>query len=148
MPKHRRHVFLLVILAAAMVAATMTGSTAEAVGRQRATGSKPGVHRAAGHDTARAARAARALVAAQGLFAPKAHSRAMPIRHGRDATLVLNRLMRLRDALTGAQRAQADRLLARPTDPGDPARYAVPVGGEEARHLWGHRVRALGQHHQ
>ncbi|MCW2842407.1 MAG: hypothetical protein JWN22_323 [Nocardioides sp.] len=41
--------------------------------------------------------------------------------HGRDATLVLRRVWRLRDALPPAARSQADRLLARPTDgPSDP----------------------------
>lgn len=37
----------------------------------------------------------------------------------RDATLALRDLFRLRPALTGADRQAADRILARPTDPGD-----------------------------
>ena len=108
----RRRSFLLVLVAA-VLAAMLAAPTATATSRAAGTGSKAV---AGGHDSARAARATQALTEARTLFAAKAQPRRALLRHGRDATLVLNRLGRLRGALTGADRARADHLLARPTD--------------------------------
>ena len=114
-----RHRPLLLMVVAAVIAAMLAAPTATANASPRVadTGSKAGPR--GGHDAARAARAARALTEAQALFTTKAHPRAA-LLHGPDATIVLNRLMRLRSALTGDQRVEADRLLARPTDPVNP----------------------------
>ena len=109
----RRRPFLLALVAA-VLAAMLAAPTATATPRTAGTGPKA-VARGF-HDTARAARAARALTEARTVLAAKAHPRRALVRHGRDATLVLNRLGRLRGALRGADRARADRLLARPTD--------------------------------
>lgn len=109
MARQRRHSFLLLLTVPAVVAAMLSAPTAQAA-------DPPGSKGAGRGATARAAQASRALAAAQELFAPKANPRAAVLAHGRDATMALRDLHRLRDSLTGAKRAEADRLLARPTD--------------------------------
>ncbi len=68
----------------------------------------------------RQVRAERALSEARALLTGQAGA-GQVTAHGRDATLVLRDLIRLRDALSPRDRAEAARLLARPTDgPADP----------------------------
>ena len=77
--------------------------------------------------TSRADRAAAALARAKALFDGRTGKAAAA--PGRDATFVLLDLRRLRSALPAAERAEADRILARPTDgAGDPSGdgYTVP----------------------
>ena len=75
--------------------------------------------------------AKQALVNAKSVMAPKSRTTARQVNEagGGDATMALNRLMRVRDDLSSADRRVADALLARPTDPsggGVGESYEVP----------------------
>ena len=62
------------------------------------------------------------------------------VTDGHDASLVLRDLLKVRDQLTGADRAAADRILARPTDDGDDDYYGPATQETRLRHL---RLRPL-----
>ena len=133
-------------LAAALVAAGLAGPA------QRRSGHPPGPRpatrapagaQADGRPTvSRADRATAALAEAQALFDRRATGTAAGAT-GRDTTLVLRDLVRLRSALPAAERAEADAILARPTDgAGDPSGPRLHHRRGDPR-LWRPRVRPL-----
>ncbi|MFN8196377.1 MAG: MXAN_6640 family putative metalloprotease [Nocardioidaceae bacterium] len=111
------------VAAAALVA---TGLVAAPAGADFKAPPRPSY--AAKATPSKADRATAALAKAKALFAGRSGKAARP---GREATLVLRDLAVLRPALTPAQRAEADRILARPTDgAGDPIGEGYTVAEE------------------
>lgn len=111
-----RRPHLLVVLMTAVLCAALTGPAAGAP----APFTESGDHQHRSPDTvpvhSRQVRAGVALDRARALFDGRAVATARPARQDRDATMVLRELVRLRGALSAVERAEADRLLARPTD--------------------------------
>src|SRR5262245_15930383 len=96
-----------------------------------------------------AAAAQQVLAEAQALFAPSLERRGLPQTSGRDATLVLRDLNLRKDALSGADRAAADRLLARPGSNRDRDFGSVRVhwtAGSEVTSAYVDRVGATVKH--
>ncbi|WP_244931581.1 MXAN_6640 family putative metalloprotease [Nocardioides sp. W7] len=112
-----RHRTLLATVGAAVLAAALLTQPGAASGASGWDGEPVG-HPIEGP----AARAAQVLEEADGLLRGSSS--------GRDASLVLLELARSRTALPAARRAEADRILARPTDNPDPQQFGYRAGAQ------------------